>query len=226
MNRRRLVLSAIGAGLAVSGISAGSALAATDDELAYANFGHATEFLLKDFYANAAATKVFKGQAAREILRGGFNAAEHAGALGKLLTEAGQTGRGRGGLRVRLAGRHLRLPRLDHEGGTADHREPRRCLHHRGHGRLDRLVSAALREHDSQPRTAGRVSFGHSRLARDRDLVRCPRSRSKPRATQSRRTSDDRRKDEALSSFRGRGAARRRPSRWRAPRPAARKRIR
>lgn len=90
MNRRRLVLSAIGAGLAVSGISAGSALAATDDELAYANFGLATEFLLKDFYANAAATKVFKGQAAREILRGGFNAAEHAGALGKLLTEAGQ----------------------------------------------------------------------------------------------------------------------------------------
>ena len=54
MNRRRLLLSAAGAGLAVSGLSASSGLAApaaTDDELAFASFGQAAEFLLADFYA-------------------------------------------------------------------------------------------------------------------------------------------------------------------------------
>ena len=64
MNRRRLILSAAGAGLAVSGLSASSglaAVAATDDELAYASFGQAAEFLLADFYAKVAAAKLVKG---------------------------------------------------------------------------------------------------------------------------------------------------------------------
>jgi len=95
MNRRRLILSAAGAGLAVSGFAGTTrglaALTATDDELAYANFGLATEFLLKDFYAQAAAAKLVGGPAARNLARGGFNAAEHAAALGTLLTGAGQT---------------------------------------------------------------------------------------------------------------------------------------
>ena len=50
MNRRRLILSAAGAGVAVGGLATRSGLAAvtaTDDELAYANFGQATEFLLR-----------------------------------------------------------------------------------------------------------------------------------------------------------------------------------
>ena len=67
MNRRRLILSAAGAGLAVSGFAAPSsgvaALAATDDELAYANFGQAAELLLKDFYARAAAAKLERAPA-------------------------------------------------------------------------------------------------------------------------------------------------------------------
>jgi hypothetical protein len=94
MNRRRLILSAAGAGLAVSGLSGSTALAAltaTDDELAYANFGQATEFLLKDFYAKATAAKIARGTGARSLARGTFNAGEHAAALGKLLTDAGQT---------------------------------------------------------------------------------------------------------------------------------------
>lgn len=90
MNRRRLVMSAIGAGLTVSGFAAGTASAATDDELAYANFGQATEYLLRDFYARVADAKAFTGSGAREIRRAGFNAGEHAGSLGKLLSEAGQ----------------------------------------------------------------------------------------------------------------------------------------
>jgi Ferritin-like domain len=94
MNRRRLILSAAGAGLAVSGLVAPAGLAAsaaTDDELAYANFGLAAEFLLQDFFAKSAAAKFFAGAAAREVARGGFNAGEHAAALSKLLTDAGQT---------------------------------------------------------------------------------------------------------------------------------------
>ena len=66
MNRRALILSAAGAGLAVSGLAAPSrslaALTATDDELAYANFGQATEFLLKDFYAKTTAAKLARGR--------------------------------------------------------------------------------------------------------------------------------------------------------------------
>ena len=114
MNRRALILSAAGAGLAVSGLAAPSrsfaALTATDDELAYANFGQATEFLLKDFYAKAIAAKLARGSAARSLARGAFNANEHASALGKLLTDAGQTARRRGRFRVRLAAR-ARSPR-------------------------------------------------------------------------------------------------------------------
>jgi Ferritin-like domain len=94
MNRRRLILSAAGAGLAVSGLAAPAGLAAstaTDDELAYANFGLAAEFLLQDFYAQTAAGKVVTGAAARDVARGSFNAGEHAAALSRLLTDAGQT---------------------------------------------------------------------------------------------------------------------------------------
>jgi hypothetical protein len=95
MNRRRLILSAAGAGLAASGFAGTTrglaAVTATDDELAYANFGQATEFLLKDYYAKLAAAKLVTGANARSLARGAFNANEHAAALGKLLTDAGQT---------------------------------------------------------------------------------------------------------------------------------------
>ena len=94
MNRRALILSAAGAGLAVTGLAAPSrtlaAQTATDDELAYANFGQATEFLLKDFYAKATAAKLARGSVTHSLARGAFNADEHARALGKLLTDAGQ----------------------------------------------------------------------------------------------------------------------------------------
>src|SRR3954465_7042666 len=94
MNRRRLILSAAGAGLAVRGLAAPSGLAAlvaTDDELAYANFGQATEFLLQDFYAKATPAKLFGAAVERGFERGRVSAAQHADALGKLLTDAGQT---------------------------------------------------------------------------------------------------------------------------------------
>ncbi len=72
-------------------VGAPTATAATDDELSYANFGLAAEFLLKDFYAKTAAAKLVDGVRARDVTRGGFNATEHAAALTKLLTDAGQS---------------------------------------------------------------------------------------------------------------------------------------
>jgi Ferritin-like domain len=95
VNRRHLILTAAGAGLAVTGLTAPArglaAPVATDDELAYANFGHATEFLLKDFYKRATAAKLSYGMGARNLSRGALNADEHATALAKLLVDAGQT---------------------------------------------------------------------------------------------------------------------------------------
>ena len=92
MDRRRFILSAAGAGIAVAGLAApGVALAATDDELAYASFGQAAELLLQDFYTKAQAAKVVHGAGAKELSRGGLNAGEHQDALAKLLTDAGQT---------------------------------------------------------------------------------------------------------------------------------------
>ena len=94
MNRRSLLLSAAGAGLAVSGLATPRGLAAataTDDELAFASFGQAAELLLADFYARAAAAKIVTGAAARDLAHGALSATEHAAALAKLLTDAGQT---------------------------------------------------------------------------------------------------------------------------------------
>ena len=64
MNRRSLLLSAAGAGLAVSGVAAPRGLAAvtaTDDELAYASFGLAGRAPVADFYSQAAAAKIVAG---------------------------------------------------------------------------------------------------------------------------------------------------------------------
>lgn len=94
MNRRRLILTAAGAAFAIGGIGTPTATGsptATDDELAFANFGLATELLLKDFYARTAAANLMTGRSAREVARGAFNAGEHVAALSALVTGAGQT---------------------------------------------------------------------------------------------------------------------------------------
>ena len=94
MNRRSLLVSAAGAGLAVSGLAAPRSFAAavaTDDELAFASFGQAAELLLADFYTRASAAKFSAGAASRDLAHGMLSATEHAAALAKLLTDAGQT---------------------------------------------------------------------------------------------------------------------------------------
>jgi hypothetical protein len=95
MDRRRFILAtaAGGAGLATAGLTGTvvpAALAATDEELAYANFGLAVEYLLADFYAKVTAAKLFTASTQRNLARGRLNAREHAASLTKLLTDAGQ----------------------------------------------------------------------------------------------------------------------------------------
>ena len=93
MNRRSLLLSAAGAGFAVSGLAPPRGLAAataTDDELAYASFGQAAE-LCSRTSTRGGPREDRHGAAARELAHGALSATEHAAALAKLLTDAGQT---------------------------------------------------------------------------------------------------------------------------------------
>ncbi len=93
LDRRRLLIAATAGGLALS--TAGAfprvASAATDDELAFANFGAASELLLKDYYAQVRAAKLYKGSLAGAFTRSGFAAGEHVVALSNLLVDSGQS---------------------------------------------------------------------------------------------------------------------------------------
>jgi hypothetical protein len=90
VDRRRFVATALGLSVAsASGPWLGSAAAATEDDLAFANFGAATEFLVKDFYSKALEAKVLLGARASALRRGKSCAAQHAKALSDLLVGAG-----------------------------------------------------------------------------------------------------------------------------------------
>jgi hypothetical protein len=90
VDRRRFVIGALGAGsVAVATPWLGSAGAATEDELAFANFGASTELLVKDFYSKALAAKVVTGSKLAALKRGRSAAGQHAKALSDLLTNAG-----------------------------------------------------------------------------------------------------------------------------------------
>jgi Ferritin-like domain len=92
MDRRRFLITTIGASaVAVGAPWLAGAAAATDDELAYANFGLSAEFLLKDFYAKALEAKLATGVVRGDLRRGRSAAVQHAKALADLLTGAGET---------------------------------------------------------------------------------------------------------------------------------------
>jgi Ferritin-like domain len=90
VDRRRFVLCAAGAGTAVlAGPSLGTARAATEDELAFANFGAAAEYLVRDFYAKALKADLVDAPGASVLRWGRRVAAQHARALSDLLVGAG-----------------------------------------------------------------------------------------------------------------------------------------
>jgi hypothetical protein len=92
MNRRRFLVGAVGTGtIAVAAPWVQAASAASDDELAYANFGVSGELLLADFYAKAIEADVYSAPATAVLRRGRAAATQHAKALGDLLVGAGQT---------------------------------------------------------------------------------------------------------------------------------------
>ena len=90
MNRRRFVTGALGAGAVTLGTPwLATAQGATEDDLAFANFGASTELLVKDFYAKGLEAKLVSGPKAAVLKRGRAAAGQHAKALSDLLTNAG-----------------------------------------------------------------------------------------------------------------------------------------
>jgi len=90
MDRRRFVLAALGASsVTVATPWLGSAAAATEDDLAFANFGASTELLVKDFYARAIDAELVSGQTTGALKHGRAAAGWHAKAQSDLLTSAG-----------------------------------------------------------------------------------------------------------------------------------------
>jgi len=90
VDRRRFVIGALGAGSAALATPwLGGARAATEDDLAFANFGASTELLAKDFYAKGLEAKLVSGPRPAALRRGRVAAGQHAKALSDLLTNAG-----------------------------------------------------------------------------------------------------------------------------------------
>jgi Ferritin-like domain len=90
MNRRAFFGGSLGVGaLALGAPWLTTASAATEDELAFANFGASTEFLVKDFYTKALEAKVVSAAQAATLKRGRSAAAQHVKALSALLVGAG-----------------------------------------------------------------------------------------------------------------------------------------
>ena len=89
--RRRTLLLATASGLVAASFGVRNASAATDDELAYANFVLAAAYLAADYYAQALEGGKL-GSEARRTLRSGRSASlAHARAISDLIAGAGDT---------------------------------------------------------------------------------------------------------------------------------------
>jgi hypothetical protein len=92
MNRRAFIGGSLGVGaLAFSAPWVATASAATEGELAFANFGASTEFLVRDFYTKALEAKVVSAAQTATLKRGRSAAGQHVTALSDLLRGAGDT---------------------------------------------------------------------------------------------------------------------------------------
>ena len=94
MNRRKFLVSTGGlaaTGLGVSALGAASALGATDDDYAFANFGLPAEWLLQEIHAQTIAAKLGTKTQLKASREARSFAAQHAAALTALLQGAIQT---------------------------------------------------------------------------------------------------------------------------------------
>jgi hypothetical protein len=90
VDRRQFVFAALGAGSAtIVAPWLESAAAATEDDLAFANFGAATELLVEDFYVRALQAELLAHPRIVVLKRGRVAATRHAKALSELLASAG-----------------------------------------------------------------------------------------------------------------------------------------
>jgi hypothetical protein len=83
-------LTAAAGGAALVALPVRPASAATDDELAYANFAVSAELLLAAFYEKALSARAVSGRDRVAFRKGRRAAIQHAGAIAGLLTGAGQ----------------------------------------------------------------------------------------------------------------------------------------
>jgi hypothetical protein len=90
LSRRRLLVAAAG-GVALTVAPVRPAGAATDDELAYANFGLAAAYLAADYYAHALEADKLGADARRTLRSGRAASLSQARALSDLITGAGDT---------------------------------------------------------------------------------------------------------------------------------------
>jgi hypothetical protein len=88
---RRGLLGVAAGGVALATVRVRSAPAATDDELAYANFGLAAAFLAADYYARALEAGRLGADVRRTLRTGRSASLAQAHALGDLITGAGDT---------------------------------------------------------------------------------------------------------------------------------------
>ena len=88
IDRRRFLIASAG-GLAVAGVHAPAASAATDDDLAYGNFGLAAEFLASDYYARALQGAKLDAAVRPALRRGRAVAGLHARTFSEMLAGAG-----------------------------------------------------------------------------------------------------------------------------------------
>ena len=188
MNRRAFVGGSLGVGaLALGAPWVATASAATEDELAFANFGASTEFLVKDFYTKALEAKVVSAAQTATLKRGRSAAGQHVKALSDLLRGAGDVAPAPEDFDFQWPAGTFRSEKEIVATGTRCPASAARRVSDGCCVGLEPGLPRALRE----PRRERRASSSPlSPLARDRTRSSRfpPRWTSKPRATRSRPT--------------------------------------
>ena len=185
MNRRRFLTGALGAGAVTLGTPwLATAQGATEDDLAFANFGASTEYLVRDFYAKALAAKLVSGPTVAALKRGRAAAGRHAKALSDLLTNAGDVAPLPEDFEFEWPADTFTTEKaMVDTGRRGAARAPRRLPDRRCDG--ERSVATACSTRASRQVSASRSSRSPSRrLGR---AVSRSRWTSRPRATRSRR---------------------------------------